>query len=643
VNVSPDIADHAPRILIVDDERMNRQLLAVMLAPEGFQLLTASSGEEALAMVAKQQPDVILLDVMMPGTDGYRVAGQIKANLDTKNIPIIMITALNNRDARMQALSAGAEDFLTKPVDRAELCMRVRNLSRLKNYGDYYEQQAAVLAEQAALLDLAQDAILAMDLECRILFWNRGAEAMYGWPSAEVLGSNARDLLHAEFSEPTGQIQATLLRDGRWEGEAVHRRRDGRNLIVASRWALQRDDHGAPVRILSITNDITERKEEEAERISLTERLSLATAVAEVGVWEWEVASNKLTWDATMFHIYGLPPVVSMPYRTWSAAVHPDDLPVLEADLQKMIDQKTQGSAGYRIILANGSERHISAVMGVVLDVSGNVNRVIGVNMDITARKEVDRIKSEFIATVSHELRTPLTSIRGSLGLVAGGAAGTLPEKAAHLIEVAYSNAGRLTLIINDILDVEKIDCGKMTLELADHSLAALVEQAVEENLGFAQSYRVRFVLPMPLPDVTVNVDAGRTLQVLANILSNAVKFSPAEASVDIGMAVDGVNVRVTVTDHGPGIPTSFRHRIFERFSQADGSDSRQKGGTGLGLTISKALIEQMGGTIGYESNAGVATTFFFELPLALKDRSAKPPTGAVQPPAISAVAGPMV
>src|SRR6202049_1106693 len=190
MNESAQIAERAPRIMIVDDERYNRQLLEVMLAQEGFQLVTASSGEEALAMVKQQPPDVILLDVMMPGTDGYVVADQIKANFATKNIPIIMITALNNKEARMQALSAGAEDFLTKPVDRAELCMRVRNLSRLKNYGDYYEQQAAILAEQAALLDLAQDAIVALDLQSRILFWSRGAEVMYGWLRREALGRN---------------------------------------------------------------------------------------------------------------------------------------------------------------------------------------------------------------------------------------------------------------------------------------------------------------------------------------------------------------------------------------------------------------------------------------------------------------------
>lgn len=128
MNLSPDIAGQPARILIVDDERQNRELLEAMLTPEGFVLLTAASGEEALAIVAQQPPDLILLDVMMPRMDGYQVAARIKGNLATKNIPVIMVTALDDRNARMLVLNAGAEDFLTKPVDRDELCMRVRNL-----------------------------------------------------------------------------------------------------------------------------------------------------------------------------------------------------------------------------------------------------------------------------------------------------------------------------------------------------------------------------------------------------------------------------------------------------------------------------------------------------------------------------------
>lgn len=138
MNPRPDQAGQPARVLIVDDERHNRQLLEVMLAPEGYLLQTAVNGEEALALVAKHPPDLILLDIMMPGMDGYEVAGMIKGDPATKHIPLIVITALDDRTARVRGLNAGAEDFLTKPVDRAELCVRVRNLLRLKAYGDYY-------------------------------------------------------------------------------------------------------------------------------------------------------------------------------------------------------------------------------------------------------------------------------------------------------------------------------------------------------------------------------------------------------------------------------------------------------------------------------------------------------------------------
>jgi len=282
---SPDFY-HSARILIVDDEQANRRLLEVMLGQEGFQLLTAASGEEALALVAREPPDLILLDVMMPGMDGYAVASALKANHDTKNIPIIVVTALDDREAMMRGLSAGAEDFLSKPVDRAELHARVKNLLRLKAYGDYYdkysqilegevaertadleertkalEQQAAVVTELAGLLDLAQDAIIVRDMDNRILFWNYGAEVLYGWTGEEALGRNLGQLLNAELSPIADSQDAAILDRGRWEGELIHHRRDGARVAVSSRWGLQRDSKGAPLRILTINRDMTDHKQ----------------------------------------------------------------------------------------------------------------------------------------------------------------------------------------------------------------------------------------------------------------------------------------------------------------------------------------------------------------------------------------------
>ncbi len=235
---------------------------------------------------------------------------------------------------------------------------------------------------------------------------------------------------------------------------------------------------------------------------------------------------------------------------------------------------------------------------------------------------EAGRVKSEFISTVSHELRTPLTSIRGSLGLLSSGAAGQLPDKAVPLVDIAHRNTARLGLLIDDILDIEKIDSGKLSLKLQIHSLPELVEQSVEANRGYAQNCNVEFSLLRPLSEARVRVDANRLLQVMANLLSNAAKFSLEGAAVQIAVTNDGHRARVIVRDCGPGIPADFQSHVFERFSQADSSDSRIKGGTGLGLAISRALIERMQGTIGFETAEGKGTTFFIELPLVRAETS---------------------
>ena len=247
-------------------------------------------------------------------------------------------------------------------------------------------------------------------------------------------------------------------------------------------------------------------------------------------------------------------------------------------------------------------------------DSTGKVIGFYGLCTDITELKRIDRMKSEFVSTVSHELRTPLTSIRGSLGLLAGGAAGSLPEAAAPLVQIAKSNCERLIRLINDILDTEKIESGKMRFDLQVADVKPMLEQALSANEGFAAQHQVDFVLSAPVARVRANVDADRFAQVMTNLLSNAVKFSPAGSAVKVVLTRADGRIRIEVRDQGPGIPEEFRHRIFQKFSQADSSDARQKGGTGLGLNISKAIIERLGGTIGFDTETGVGTTFFFEL-----------------------------
>ena len=247
----------------------------------------------------------------------------------------------------------------------------------------------------------------------------------------------------------------------------------------------------------------------------------------------------------------------------------------------------------------------------------GSIISIIAQGRDITQQLEADRLKQEFTSTLSHELRTPLTSIIGSLQLVNAGVLGDLNKDQAELTEVAERNGQRLLDLINDILDIEKIDSGKLTLYSEPMSLDTLVSESVKLNQGFADRYNVKLTATGLGSSITVNADHKRLLQVMTNLISNSAKFSPAGGSVEIGLREANPRVVViTVSDRGTGIPEAFRNRIFGRFAQADSADTRAKGGTGLGLAICKRLIELMDGTIGFSDREGGGTTFWFELPI---------------------------
>lgn len=268
-----------------------------------------------------------------------------------------------------------------------------------------------------------------------------------------------------------------------------------------------------------------------------------------------------------------------------------------------------------------GETRWYELVAVRLSDGDGNFEGTSGTIGDITRRKEVEQLKREFVSTVSHELRTPLTSIKGSLGLLGGGVMGPLTRQAEDLVGIALRNCDRLGLLINDLLDMEKIESGKMAFAFRDLELLPLVEQALDATSAYAEQFGVIPMVTESDPTLRVRVDPDRLVQVMVNLLSNAIKFSPKNRRVEVGVVRLGSWARVSVADHGPGISEEFRGRIFQKFAQADSSDTRKKGGTGLGLAISRSIVERLGGRMDFVSEVGAGTTFFFELPLLEADR----------------------
>jgi PAS domain S-box-containing protein len=314
---------------------------------------------------------------------------------------------------------------------------------------------------------------------------------------------------------------------------------------------------------------------------------------------------------------YDRPSLLAMDFQT---ITHPDDL---EADMalvrQVMAGELTSYSLEKRYIHKDGRTIWGLLRVSLVRKPDGAPGYFVSQIQDITERREMERMKSEFISTVSHELRTPLTSIRGSLDFVASSSADALDDAGRRLLDMARRNCDRLVLLINDILDIDKIASGTMRFDIRDEAVDQLVEQCVALNQGFAGKLNVRLLTGRPLSRVSAAVDPARFQQALTNLVSNAVKFSPAGGTVLVTAALHEGKVVVSVQDEGPGIPADFRARIFGRFAQADSSSTRAKGGSGLGLHITREIVEHMGGTIGFDSIEGQGATFWMAFPATVE------------------------
>lgn len=245
---------------------------------------------------------------------------------------------------------------------------------------------------------------------------------------------------------------------------------------------------------------------------------------------------------------------------------------------------------------------------------SGQVLGALVLMHDISEQKQLEQMKTDFISTVSHELRTPITAISGALELVINQVLGPLSDKAMAMLKVASQNSKRLQLLVNDLLDMEKLSAGKMDFYLQPCDLAEESRQAVAQNQPYADKFGVRLTV-LNSQSVQMQLDSHRLQQVLSNLLSNAIKYSKPGAEVVLSYAQYEDKIRLQVEDKGEGIPLHFQEKIFQRFAQADSSDSKAKSGTGLGLAISKAIIESMGGTIDFHSVPGEGTVFYCDFP----------------------------
>lgn len=511
-------------------------------------------------------------------------------------------------------------------------------------------KEAAQRAQLAGILEKMVDGVISIDAQGRIQNVNQAVSKIFGYSAEELLGAKVNCLMpEAEARAHDGYLQA-YLRGGEGhiigKGRRVQGRRKDGELFTLE---LAVSDTSTPKQRLftGLVRDVSEPAELESH---LRRTLELQQAIldsANFAVITTDMdglilsfnhaAENLLQYRAdevigrispALFH--APEEITAYAQEHGYSGVHETGFGLLLAASEQAVEERE-----WTYVRRDGSRFPVCLSITALRLEDQSSFGYLCIATDLTERKKVDTMKREFISTVSHELRTPLTSIRGSLGLVVNGAAGALPDKAQALLEIANKNTERLVRLINDILDIEKIEAGKMDFVFKNLSLNEVIQAGLEANQGFAGQYRVNLHFQADEQDYRINGDQERLLQVLNNLLSNACKYSPQGGTVRVSVKPLDKQVRIEVRDEGEGIPENFRERLFDKFAQADSSDTRQKGGTGLGLSISKAIVEQHGGRIGVEeAQAEGGTCFYFELP-RLADNSALESASVVLNPAL--------
>jgi|GEM_PF-2748032 len=473
-------------------------------------------------------------------------------------------------------------------------------------------------ARFSGLLGLAGDAIIAVDRRFNVALFNRSAERIFGYRASDVIGQPLQQFIPAECLERL-ELDALAGTDHPSQPatgtEISCARRDGSPFPAEVSVARLLIEHETLYTI--ILRDVTERKQAQAEMDQLRRSMELILNAAGDGIYGTNpdgrvtfvnpAAASLLGYTVSdllgkpihaIIHRPGVAQGKDVPEECPVCWVGKDGLPRQGDDVFFWRRDRSSFPAEY----VSTPIREGGRLVGTVVTFR-----------DITDRRAVEQMKNEFISVVSHELRTPLTSIRGSLGLLASGVLGSLEPKARRMVDIAAQNSDRLVRLINDILDIERMESGKVTMELQECDAASLMTQAAEVMQTAADKAGVILkVEPLKAP---LLVDADRILQTLTNLLSNAIKFSGDGTTIRVKARRDGAMYLFQVIDQGRGIPADRLETIFERFRQVDASDARQKGGTGLGLAICRSIVQQHGGRIWAESVLGQGSTISFTLP----------------------------
>ena len=620
-------------VLIVEDSE-DDALLLVRELTRGDYFPTFKRVDTSKAMqtaLDKQKWEVVISDYTLMDFNAFDALHMMKSR--GMDLPFIVVSGTVTDDAVVAAMKSGAHDYIQKGNLQRLVPAIERELKDAEVRKGRNRAEEALKKSETRYRNLVEDAaagVALIDTEGRFVYLNNTLCQMMGYEGDEIFGKPFADFLHPDDKERAmSYLDQSFTQPGdkpKLEFRVVHKGGSVIHMYSSPTPLCYRDKIAG---FSAIIVDITELRRAE-ERLRESEAsLAEAQRIAHMGNWDWDIKNNTLRWSDEIYRVFSLEPQqFGATYEAFLNSVHPDDREFVQKSVNEALFENRPCSIEHRIILPDGSVRIVHEQGEVSFDENKKPIRMVGTVHDITERKraekkaqeaetlrELDRLRTELLANVSHELRTPLASIKGFVSTLLRTDTKWSEEEQRDFLQTADQEADRLTHLINDLLDMSRLDVGALKLKKRNHHISEILNSVSNRLARLAEGHKLKMTAPLELP--MVYIDEMRICRVLTNLVENAAKYSPEGSEITVGTQLDGNKIVIEITDKGEGIPAEFLPKVFDRFYQTDRIASGQKSGTGLGLSICRGIIEAHGGRIWVESEVGAGSKFSFSLPLS--------------------------